>query len=196
MITPGQFVGLVDRTLGPVLSQRGFMMVPTEDFSVAFRRPPVSVQSRYEPGSHALTIWLSARDDDGEPPLELADALRATDCPAEEINFVSLMQSGEPEAAGRILTRAAGVLEECATGYLDGDLALFERARAIRLQRARAYTAEVTSAPALAEADRAWHAHDYERVREVLAPVREALDVTHRRRLEFAERRLEAAEGS
>jgi hypothetical protein len=62
-----------------------------------------------------------------------------------------------------------------------------------RPARARAYTAEVVNAPAIAEADAAWQARDYALVCELLRPIRGELDDTHRRRLVFAESRLERA---
>jgi hypothetical protein len=194
MITPAQFIDTVDRTLGPVLSRSGLEMVATDNFIVELRGPSVSVVARYEEQSHELSVWLSNVDDDsGEPPLELPDALRATACPAAEIESVSLIQAHEVEPVERLLGHVAEVIGNCAGPFLEGDDASFDAARRIRADRARAYTTKVVNAPTIAAADKAWQARDYEQVCESLRPIREQLDETHRRRLLFSQSRLEQA---
>lgn len=192
MITPAQFIDAVDRTLNPVLSAKGFAMVATDDFTVEFRGAAASLVVRYEQRSHELSVWLSDfEDDSGEPPLELPDALRATDCPSSDVDSVSLIQTHEVEPLERLLGRVADVIGKCATAFLAGDPRSFEAARRIRADRARAYTAKVVNAPAITEADSAWQARDYEQVCKLLRPIRDDLDDTHRRRLAFAESKLE-----
>jgi hypothetical protein len=194
MITPAQFIDIVDRALGPLLSTRGFAMVATDDFTVAFRSPSVSLLVRYDERAHELSVWLSdVEDDSGEPPLELPDALRATDCSPSDVEWVSLIQAHDVEPLERLLGRVAEVIERCAAPFLEGDRRSFDSARRTRAARARAYTAEVVNAPAIAEADKAWQARNYELVCEMLRPIRDELDDTHRRRLAFAESKLEKA---
>jgi hypothetical protein len=191
MITPTQFIDVVDRVLGPVLSTKGFALVATDDFTVEFRGASALLVVRYEERSHELSLWLSNYEDDsGEPPLELPDALRATDCPASDVDSVGLIQTHEVEPLQRLLSHVAEVIAKCATRFLEGDRASFDAARRIRAERARAYTAQVVNAPAIAEADSAWQARDYALVCEMLRPIRDELDDTHRRRLAFAESRL------
>jgi hypothetical protein len=191
MITPVQFIDIVDRTLGPGLSARGFAMVAPDDFNVEFRGASASLVVRYEERSHELSVWLvDFKDDSGEPPLELPDALRATDCPPSDVESVSLIQAHEVEPLQRLLGHVAGAIGKCAATFLEGDHRSFAAARGIRADRAHAYTAEVVNAPAIAEADSAWQARDYQQVCKLLRPIREALDDTHRRRLAFAEGRL------
>lgn len=191
MITPAQFIDIVDRALGPVLTPKGFAMVATDDFAVEFRKPPTLLLVRYEERSHELSVWLSdGADDSGEPPLELADALRATDCPASEVKSVSLIQAHDVEPLQRLIGHVAEVIAKCAIPFLEGDERSFDEARRIRADRARAYTAQVVNAPAIAEADTAWQGRDYGRVCKLLRPIREELDDTHLRRLAFAESKL------
>jgi hypothetical protein len=192
MITPVQFIDTVDRALGPVLSPKGFAMVATDDFTVEFRGASAALVVRYEERSHELSVWLSDfQDASGEPPLELPDALRATDCPPSDVESVSLIQTHEVEPLERLLGHVAEVIGKCAAPFLEGDRRSFDAARGIRAERARAYTARVVSAPAIAEADSAWQARDYEQVCKILRPLRGELDDTHRRRLAFAESKLE-----
>jgi hypothetical protein len=190
MITPAEFVDIVDRALVPVLSQEGFALVATEDFAVEFRGPSASLAVSYEERSHELSVWLSAiEDDSGEPPLELADALRATDCPDSEVEAISLIQAHDAAPLQRLLGRVAEVIENHAGPFLEGDRRAFDAGRRIRADRARAYTARVVDAPAIAEADTAWQARNYELVCQILRPIGDQLDETHRRRLAFAESR-------
>jgi hypothetical protein len=194
MITPAQFIDIVDRALGPVLSPKGFAMVAIEDVAVEFRNASTLLLVRYEERSHELSVWLSdGEDESGEPPLELADALRATTCPGSDVQSVSLIQAHEVEPLERLIGHVAEVIDRCAGPFLEGDERSFEAARRIRADRARAYTAEVVNAPAIAEADTAWQARDYGLVCERLRPIRDELDDTHRRRLAFAESKLETS---
>jgi hypothetical protein len=51
MITPAEFVDIVDRALRPVLSAKGFEMVATGNFTVEFRSRSTSLVVSYEPRS-------------------------------------------------------------------------------------------------------------------------------------------------
>ena len=94
-----------------MLSTKGFAMVATDDFTVEFRGPSASLVFRYEEQSHELSVWLSNfEDDSGEPPLELPDALRATDCPPSDVESVSLIQTHEVEPLERLLGHVAEVI--------------------------------------------------------------------------------------
>jgi len=46
MITLAQFIDIVDRVLGPVLSAKGFAIVATDDFNVEFRGASASLLVR------------------------------------------------------------------------------------------------------------------------------------------------------
>ena len=112
------------------------------------------------------------------------------DCAPSVVESVSLIQAHDVEPLERLLGHIAEVIDEQAARFLEGDCRSFESARRIRASRARAYTARVVNAPAIAEADRAWQAGNYELVCETLRSIHDRLDDTHRRRLAYAERRL------
>ena len=169
-------------------------MVATDDFTVEFRGPSASLAVGYEERGHELAVWLSDMEDNsGEPPLELADALRATACPASEVEAISLIQAHDVEPLQRLLERVAEAIGSYAGPFLRGDQRCFDAARSIRADRARAYTAEVVNGPAIAEADTAWQARNYKLVCQILRPIGDQLDDTHRRRLAFAKSKLEDA---
>jgi hypothetical protein len=132
-------------------------------------------------------------DASGEPPLELPDALRATDCPAADVESVRLIQAHEVDPIERLLVHVADVIGKWAAPFLEGDHEWFDAARRFRADRARAYTTRIANAPAIAKADTAWQARDYEAVCEILRPIRSELGHKHHRRLVFAERKLDEA---
>lgn len=66
----------------------------------------------------------------------------------------------------------------------------FAAARRLRSERAAQYTAELRNSAILEAADVAWKKKDDGRVHDLLNPIRDSLDESHRRRLTFAEKRL------
>lgn len=109
------------------------------------------------------SIWRTAvANDSGEPPLELPDALRATDCLASEVESVSLIQAHEVEPIERLLGRVAEVIGKCAGPFLEGDDASFENCPPDPCRPRSGLTTKVVNAPTIAAADKAWQARDYE----------------------------------
>lgn len=194
MISPDQFTDLIDRRLGELFGEFGLEEVGGEDFHLRFAGALVFVIVAYEPDrSHELTIWIGRVDDDAEPPLELADALRATDCPPDQIEALTLMQSADPDALERMLDRAGRLIPEYATPFPRGDDAAFAQAWRIRSDRASLYTNQLATGQVIADADKAWNDGDYLGVYRGLRPIEETLDRTHRRRLEFAQEQIAVA---
>jgi hypothetical protein len=91
----------------------------------------------------------------------------------------------------RLLGIGADLLRTFGTAFLQGDEVAFERAHAMRSERARRYTAELRGRPLITQADAAWRERDYQRVCELLTAFREDLDPVHLRRLDLAQRRRE-----
>lgn len=106
------------------------------------------------------------------------------------LDRVELMQTHDSDALVRLLDRAAAVLEACAADFLHGDEDAFARAKALRSARSAEANRQARTAPYVADADRAWERKDYRTVHALLEPIRNDLDATHRRRLDFAARRL------
>jgi len=90
----------------------------------------------------------------------------------------------------RSSSTAAQLLSGCGRPFLRGDPSAFARARALRSERARAYTGELQLRGVLEAARAAWEERDYGRVHDLLNPLRDSLDEVHRRRLAFAQKRL------
>jgi hypothetical protein len=81
-------------------------------------------------------------------------------------------------------------LYKCGEDFVAGDRDTFAAARELRSHRAEAYTQNLRGRGVLETADAAWGERDYGRVHDLLNPIRESLDRVHRRRLEFAEKKL------
>lgn len=191
MISSADFEQMVESSVGKLLTAEGFRRVDELPFRIRYERGALFVDVEYETSrSRELTIWLADADRNGEPPLTLSDALRATDCDAEAIERVARSQTGDAAFLGRLLFDARDLLFTFGQPFLNGDESAFARARQIRSDRARSYTAGLRHRPVLEAADAAWQAKDYGRVHDLLNPIRDSLDESHRRRLTFAEKRL------
>lgn len=193
MIDETTFERVVRRIIGRTLDAYDYDHEPSgsDAYRVRFERLTSYVEVTYDAArSHEVSIRLGECPAVSEPPLELADVLRATDCNVEDIGSVELIQTSDADALGRLLERAAALLRECAGRALGGGHDAFAVARAIRSERAPAYTAELRNRGALAEADAAWKEKDYGRVHDLLNPIRDSLRPSDRRRLEFAEKKL------
>jgi hypothetical protein len=191
MIDETTFEQVVRRTVGEALDSFGYMPTTGVGFRVRFEKPTSYLEVIYDASrSHEVSIWLGESPTDPEPPLELADVLRAIDCNGENVRFAELMQTSDADALGRLLERAAELLRECAGRFLENGPEAFAAARTLRSARAAAYTAELRTRGVLAAADAAWELKEYGRVHDLLYPIRDSLGEPHRRRLEFAEKKL------
>lgn len=190
MIDERGFEEVACQTVGSVLGAYGYMLVAATDFRVRFERPTSYVEVTYDASrSNEVSIWLDELPAHTEPPLELADVLRATDCGSNDIRFAELIQTTDAVALRRLLARAAQLVRDCATPFLDDGRESFDTARELRSRRAAAYTARMRNRPVFEAADAAWAEKEYDRVYDLLNPIRSSIDEPHLRRLEFAERK-------
>jgi hypothetical protein len=191
MIDERDFAGVVHRTLGAALEAYGYKPAGADAFRVRFQKPSSFVEVTYDAArSQELSIWLGESPTDPEPPLELADVLRASDGDADDIRFAELIQASDADALERLLQRAADLLRGCANQLLADGHDAFAAARRLRSERAAEYTTELRNRAILEAADAAWKKKDYGRVHDLLNPIRDSLGNSHRRRLTFAEKRL------
>lgn len=173
-----------------VRSEFGYNLVLSEGYELRYEHGERFVVVAYDAArSHELTLWVGDIGD-GEPPLELADVLRASQCPEDDVDAVALMQTSDEFVLARLLGQAASALRACGSALLKGDAEAFGGAKRLRSQRAAEYTREINNRGILDEADCAWRARDYPRVRELLAPIRDSLSRTHAKRLEYVETKL------
>lgn len=156
---------------------------PDQELRHASARIPTAGRAR--PARRSRTTTTTARPAAGTDP-----RLRASECNAEDIRSVELIQTSDADALDRLLERAAALLRECSGRLLGDGHDAFVLARAIRSQRAAAYTAELRNRGVLEEADAAWKQKDYGRVHDLLNPIGDSLGPSDQRRLEFAEKKL------
>jgi hypothetical protein len=191
MINESTFGDVVRGIIGHALDRYDYDMTVDHGFRVRFENPDAFVEVTYDaPRSNEVSIWIGDPASDREPPLELADALRSTECDPNDAESVALMQTTDPAVLTRFLERAAALLCDCAADLLAGDHQAFAEACRRRSRRAVIYTSELSDRRVLDAADAAWAVHDYGQVHDLLNPIRDTLGVAHRRRLKFAERKL------
>lgn len=191
MISDEEFVNAVQCRIGTVLESFGYELVAHGGYYVRFERVGFFAEVDYDPWrSCEVSIWLDQHSVSIEPPLELADVLRAAGAAEADVCFAELIQTCDGAALTRLLGRAAELLRGVLVQFLGGDNRPYIAAHALRSQRSAQYTSALRNAAAIREADAAWEEGDFSQVHALLNPIRNGLDARHRRRLEFAEMRL------
>jgi hypothetical protein len=189
MITPAGFARAVQRHLIDPLGDLGLTVVSRSDFSVRFEGDGVFVQVDYDSmRSHELELWVG-QVELPEPPFSLGDLLSSTDCPRDQVARIDLMQVSDEATLDRKLAMCAELLWVYGGPFLRGDVFAFAGASARRSDKASIYTARLVTGATIDKADAAWRRRDYDRVYDLLAPIRADLDTVRRRRLDLAERR-------
>jgi hypothetical protein len=189
VISEADFQHMTVRTVGRLLENLGFEQVTVEDHYARYGRGHVFVEVTHDSRrSQELSIWIGDRYQRG-PPFELADVLRSMGASDDDVNAVDLMQTSDAGVLERLLVRATDLMSGFGRPLLDGDELAFETVKRLRAARSAAFTRAGVTRSVVAEADEAWQAKDYGRVHQLLEPVRDDLDVIHRRRLEFATKR-------
>lgn len=188
MISPHEFKRLACVALASLLPSS--TAEQTDDYRWSAASPRVVVVVDYEEALAELSVWLR-QPDQQDHPFEVSDILRATDCPEASWQRLTSIHTTDPTVAAELLDLVASYVQTFAGAFLRGDERAFAEARALRSERAAAYTRGINLAPTVRAANEAWAAGDLQRVVETLDPVRDHLSEREARRLSFAESRLE-----
>ena len=189
MIDPPAFSEAAEDAFSFLPAEYAFAVDRSTPYVVHYTREPLAVGVTYDAHrSGELSFWVTDGRH-GEPPLELADALRAGNCGADEIGAVAFMQSSDEHGTKRLLQQAAKVVRRCARAFLAGDEAAFSTAYKLRSQEAVRFTQHLRNSQMIRVADSAWARKDYATVHSLLSPIQESLDPTHARRLRHAANR-------
>ena len=187
MITADCFTERVRRAFAYLAEEFGYEPRGSDDYVVRYERDSVYVSVDYDARrSREITVWVGDANAT-EAPLELADVLHTSAAAPGDVASVELLQTGDPEAAGRLLEHAAGLLRLHGRPFLEGSREAFAQARSLRSRPAAEYTHEVDTRHRLQAADEAWAQRDFARVHDLLNPIRDRLGNTHLGRLKFAE---------
>jgi hypothetical protein len=192
MIGESDFENTVRGALEVPLASYGYRHVESDGYRVRFDSPSHFVEVFYDAArSHEVAITIDALQRwSDSPPMQLSDVLRATNCSEVDVRFAESIQVSDEAALERLLVRIAKLLRENASGFLEGQPALYSAAEHIRSEQAEQYTLEVVRRPILEESDLAWASKDYGRVRDLLNPIKDSLSETYRRRLALAVKHL------
>jgi hypothetical protein len=183
------FVNMACDVFRSRLGPWSFRLTEVDYYRVRFTSGRVFVEIQYMPSrAGELNVWTGMTDQ-ATPPFALPDVLRAAGVPPNGVREASPMQAVDDLVLGRLLHKSAELLIKHGAPFLAGERDAFQRAEALRSSRAHEYTSRLTNRPILSAADAAWQDKDYPLVRKLLEPIRNELDVPHRRRLDFAARR-------
>lgn len=186
MITPDDFNSIAAETIQTLV---GSSPLEVRAYSAKSTNTGVVIQVVFRPDTGEWSLLL-AQEHQSDPPFELADVLRVTDCPEATWRQTATVISHEVDVSRRVLVGAAQATWLYGGAYLSGDAGAFTVARKDRLKRASEYTNQVKLAPVIALADSAWRDGDLGRVIDLLSTHRSVLPPEQSRRLTFAERKL------
>ena len=184
-VSEAEFQSMAERSIRELVSIQSSRF-EHDGYSAKIASPEMLLCVTYDATrSFELNIRLSEVDQ-SDPPFELADILRVTDCPASEVARSELMQTANAEVVSRLMDRALRLLDGYGRALLAGDSLAFEVARSLRSARAKKYTEAVRTAPAREAAEIAWQGGDLARVHALLSPIADLLGERDLRRLAIA----------
>lgn len=186
MISPAEFASVANEVIRDVA---GIEPALPEPFVAHALRHGVAVELIFTSETAEWFLQI-AQEGQADPPFNLSDLLRITNCPEERWRPLVSLVTQDAEVACRVLVGAAEALQVFGAAYLAGERSAFAAARQTRSERAAAYTASINQAPAIELARLAWEGGDLATVVEALTPFRGSLPVDQDRRLAIAERRL------
>jgi hypothetical protein len=184
-----EFTEIADEILGDLLSTHGFVRVDkVQDLAVfesATCRLTVGHDSQR---SSEVFIGLNRRDRECGPDFNFEEVIRAASVPAglQPTGYAV----GDEKSVRHLLQEMAALLTAYCEPLLRGDQSAWSKLVSQRDADATHYASENRVRLALNSATAAWHAKDFEKVIEILGPVRSMLGASDRAKLDYAERKL------
>lgn len=172
-------------------------LVEDFDFRLARVEPPTFV--RYESATMFLNVYhgrrsyeinleIGGRDDPVGRSYRLPDVLSALLEPDDRRQ--TFFQASNPQAVRWCVQAVAELVARYCAQLLNGDMATLAQVASHHSEAARDLTRNVVQRPVREAAERAWHAKDYAKVRELYESMGDGLSPLERKRLEYAEKRL------
>jgi hypothetical protein len=182
-----RFVEAVQAAFRFLVEDLGFRLVNLE--------PPTFV--RYESAATFLNVYHGRRSyeinveigriaDPVGRSYRLPDVLNAL--LGQDDRRQTYFQASDPQGVRRCVHAVAELVAGHYRSLLKGDDEAFSRVAAQTAEAARALTKEVVQRPVREAAEKAWHARNYAKVRELYESIDDDLSPVERKRLEYAEK--------
>jgi hypothetical protein len=176
------FAEAVSKHLGPELTIHGFVCREATPNVARFESPAVLLAITHETFSYELEATF-VRKADPSRQYTLRDMLAAFGPSHEEFHG---FQAASPTNVGATVRIIADFLKRYGQRILAGDALAYEEMSKAAELRAETVTKHYAQDPIRNDADRAWHRHDYARVRDLYASIESDLTPLEKRRLEYA----------
>lgn len=184
-----EFTEIADEILGDILSTHGFVRVDKREDLAVFESATCTLTVGYDSQrSSEVYIGLNRRDEECGPDFNFGEVMRAALVPT------GLQPTGyavrDEKSVRHLLQEMAALLTAYCEPLLRGDKSVWSNLVSQRDADATQYAIENRVRLALSSVTAAWHAKNFEKVTEILGPVRSMLGASDRAKLEYAERRL------
>ncbi len=184
-----EFTEIADEILGDLLRTCGFVRVDKVQDLAVFESTSCTLTVGHDSQrSSEVFIGLNRRDGTCEPDFNFGEVVRAAAIPS------NLQPTGyavrDEKSVRHLLQEMAALLTTYCVPLLCGDRSAWSKLVSQRDADAAHYATENRVRLALNSATAAWHAKDFEKVIEILGPVRPKLGASDRAKLEYAERKL------
>jgi hypothetical protein len=184
-----EFTEIAEEILGDLLSAHGFVCVDKVQNLAVFESTTCTLTVGHDnQRSDEVFMGLNRRDGTREPDFSFEEVVRAASVP------LNLRPTGyavrDEKSVRRLLQEMAALLTAYCVPLLRGDRSAWSTLVSQRAADATRYAIENRVRLALNSATAAWLARDFEKVIEVLDPLRPMLGASDRAKLQYAERKL------
>lgn len=184
-----EFTEIAEEILGDLLSTHGFVCVDKVQDLAVFESTTCTLTVGHDSQrSSEVFMGLNRRNGTCEPDFNFGEVVRAASVPS------GLQPTGyavrDEKSVRRLLQEMSSLLTTYCVPLLRGDRSAWSKLVSQRDADATHYAIENRVRLALNSATAAWHAKDFEKVMEVLRPLRPMLGASDRAKLEYAERKL------
>ncbi len=184
-----EFTEIADEILGDLLSTHGFVRVDKMHDLAIFESETCTLTVGHDSQrSSEVFMGLNRRDGTRGPDFNFDEVVRAASVPS------GLQPMGyavrDEESIRHLLQTMAALLATYCVPLLRGDYSAWSKLVSQRDADATNYATENRVHLALNSATAAWHAKDFEKIIEILGPLRPMLGASDRAKLEYAERKL------
>lgn len=172
------------------LGECGFRRDTNEANRLSLEGPRASVVVEWEPRSGELTVYIGLRPRSG-PTDELFTLDDILAMEAVGVDRRAPIQIADSSKLRPFLDQLAGEIQKYAAPAVSGDRMFFQRLRAFRSARARAFEEDAVLRRIRSAAAEAWKDRDYEKVVSIFEPVEAELSDSERAKLQFAQRHVQ-----
>lgn len=190
MIDERTFQIKVERAFRTLMASLNYYQTRSDGYIARYENDLFFFEVRYDANrTNELTFWFG-RLGSSDLPLEIADILQFAKCDESIVIAVGQIQTDKADILEHKLNATANYMRQYCTGTLSGGEEEYEKVYRDMGVRSQEYTDRLSIQPILDTAEIAWVQKEYDRVHDLLNPIKDHLDNRLKRRLRYAEKKL------